>query len=222
MAGSTRHTSGAFGIAPRAASVVSYEVVPNGLPRQLHPKSTGKHALGRGSAEEKLQKRSLAHCASRSARPLPALPPVGRLGHVARGRWSERWRDAREVGAAVAHSPVESESASSPAARCRSARGLMAAWRRGERATPGPPPWPARELRVGRLHDRLGKLDGGAREARMRWEAAGAGDGAERRRGEVWRGESAGRRRAAPTCAMHVVESLRMDEDKGGRRCGGG
>jgi hypothetical protein len=45
------------------------------------------------------------------------------------------------------------------------------------------------ELRPCRIHGRPGQLDGDAREARERWEAAGTGGGGERRRGEVLQGE---------------------------------
>jgi hypothetical protein len=64
--------------------------------------------------------------------------------------------------------------------RARRRRGVdLPARRRGEQAPFGPSPWPAGELRAGHLHGRPGQLDGGAREARVRWEAAGASGGAE-------------------------------------------
>jgi hypothetical protein len=67
-----------------------------------------------------------------------------------------------------------------------------------------PPPWPARQL------------NGRARRARGRWEAANKGGSGERWQREVRRDGSTGGRRVPPTDAMRGV---RMD--KGGRGCSG-
>jgi hypothetical protein len=87
----------------------------------------------------------------------------------------------------------------------------LPARRRGEQAPSRPSPWPVGELRAGHLHGRPGQLDGGVREARVRWEAAGASGGAEDWRGEVRRGGSGG----AGGCiaAQRTGEWMRIREE---------
>jgi hypothetical protein len=149
--------------------------------------SVGKPALWRGSAEGKLQKRSLTRCASRSARTLPALPPVGR-GTGEKAGAVPRREGGRRVGAAEAHSPVESEQATSPATPYKSERG--ASMIDGDLDSSGAPSLTLlllrltghdveeSELRPGRLHGRPGQVnDGAGWPAQATGEAVGAGGG---------------------------------------------
>jgi hypothetical protein len=146
---------------PIASCAVLCEAVPKAytkhLRQQLRPDIALSRAIWGGEARNR-------RFAPRCSTPFPSLP----LSAVCRGQPQLLDGDLRKRAATAGVLPwsVESEPASTSATRCRSARDLMAArrrgGRRGDRALRGPPPWP--------IEIAFRRSEGG----RGRWEAAQA------------------------------------------------